>query len=319
MKPAPDSPVRRIPGQKDRRKMDNTIRKNGDYVIRATAAGGFIRAFAVTARGTAEEARRRHGLSPVATAALGRVMDAALMMGYDLKNENDLLTLQFACDGPIGGITVTADAHGTVKGYVEEPMVLLPPNAEGKLDVGGAVGHGEVRVIKDIGLKEPYNGMVEIRTGEIGDDIAYYFAASEQIPSVVALGVLVDTGDYHVRESGGMLIQLMPDCPEDVISALEERCAALPQVTALLREGKTPEDLLEMVLGGMDLQINDKKAVRFACSCSMERIEKVVIALGRKEIEKLIAEGEDVTLTCSFCGNSYTVPLTRLRELGEGN
>ena len=213
-----------------------------DYVIRATAAAGFVRAFAVSAQGVVEEARNRHGLSPVASAALGRTMAAALMMGYDLKNENDLLTLQFACDGPIGGITVTADSRGTVKGYVNQPLVILPANAKGKLDVGGAIGNGELRVIKDIGLKEPYNGVVEIQTGEVGEDLAYYFAVSEQVPSVVALGVLVDTGDYHIREAGGIMIHLMPDCPDETAALLEEKCRALPQITALLREGKKPEE-----------------------------------------------------------------------------
>ena len=288
---------------------------NKDYVIRATAADGFVRAFAVTNAGVTEEARNRHGLSPVASAALGRTMSAALMMGYDLKNEEDLLTIQFAGDGPIGGITVTADAKGTVKGYVNQPLVLLPPNAKGKLDVGGAVGKGELRIIKDIGLKDPYNGVVEIQSGEIGEDIAYYFAVSEQVPSVVALGVLVDTGDYHVRESGGIMIHLMPGCPEETAQLLEEKCSALPSITSLLREGKTPEDILGIVLGDMRLCIHDKKPVRFYCNCSRSKIEKVVLAMGREEIRSMIRDGQPVTLKCAFCSSDYTLQIRDLQNL----
>ena len=293
------------------------MNQSNDYVIRGTAADGMVRAFAVTARGVVEEDRTRHGLSPVATAALGRTLGAALMMGYDLKGENDLLTLQFSCDGPIGGITATADSHGTAKGYVNQPLVLLPPNAQGKLDVGGAVGRGELRVIKDIGLKEPYNGMVDIQSGEIGEDLAYYFAVSEQVPSVVSLGVLVSTEDYHVREAGGFIISLMPDCPEEIITSLEERCRTLPQITSLLRAGNTPEMILSMVLGDMGYRTNDKKEVAFRCNCSRDRIEKVILAMGRAEVEELIAEGEPVTLECAFCNEKYTLSIEELKELLE--
>ncbi len=286
-----------------------------DYVIRATAADGFVRAFAVTAAGVTEEARTRHGLSPVASAALGRTMSAALMMGYDLKNKDDLLTIQFAGDGPIGGITVTADSKGTVKGYVQQPLVLLPPNAKGKLDVGGAVGHGELRIIKDIGLKEPYNGVVDIQTGEVGEDIAYYFAVSEQVPSVVALGVLVDTGDYHIRQSGGFMIHLMPGCPEETAKLLEEKCSALPSVTSLLRDGNSPEDILGIVLGDMGLFIHDKKPVKFACNCSRAKIEKVVMAMGRAEIQSMIRDGQPITLKCAFCNSTYPLQILDLQNL----
>ena len=288
-----------------------------DYLIRATAAGEFIRMFAVTSRGVTEEARKRHGLSPVASAALGRTMAAALMMGADLKNDGDLLTVQFAGDGPIGGITATADASGNVKGYVQEPMVLLPPNAQGKLDVGGAVGRGRLNVMKDIGLKEPYSGTVEIQTGEIAEDLSYYFAVSEQVPSVVSLGVLCDTGDYHIRESGGFMIQLMPFCPEEIITGLEEACRTAPSATEMLREGMTPEDIAEKLLGKWNPRILEKKDVRFHCSCSRKRVEKVLMAMGRKDLQSLIDEGQPVTLHCSFCNSDYTFSVAEMENLLE--
>ena len=234
-----------------------------DYLVRATAANDFVRAFAVTTKQVTEEARKRHGLSPVATAALGRTMAAGLMMGADMKGEKDVLTLQFMCDGPIGGITVTANSRGEVKGFVENPEVILPPNAYGKLDVGGAVGGGMLHVLRDIGLKEPYAGEVDIQSGEIAQDLTYYFAVSEQVPSVVALGVLVDREDYSVREAGGYIIQLMPDCPEEIVSELERACTAAEPVTTLLKNGGSPESLLETVLGGLSVRVTETMPVHF--------------------------------------------------------
>ncbi len=286
-----------------------------DYIIRATAADEYVRAFAVTTRGVTEEARKRHSLSPVASAALGRTMAAALMMGIDLKNDRDLLTLQFVCDGPIGGITVTANAKGEVKGYVQNPDVLLPPSAKGKLDVGRAVGNGQLRVMKDIGLKEPYAGNVDIQTGEIAEDLSYYFATSDQIPSAVALGVLVDTGDYHIRESGGFIIQLMPFCPDEIAEKLEMKCAAAPSVTTMLRNGMTPEAILQDLLGDMDLHIHEKKNVAFRCDCSRIRVEKALIAMGSGELASLVQEGKPVTLNCGFCNTDYTFSLEELQAL----
>ncbi len=286
-----------------------------DYLIRATAAQEFIRAFAVTCRGVAEDARKRHGTSPVASAALGRTMAAALMMGIDLKTDTDLMTIQYDCDGPLGGITVTADAQGHVKGYVNEPRVDLPLNEKGKLDVGGAVGKGALRVMKDIGLKDTYNGTVEIQSGEIGEDIAYYFAVSEQIPSVVSLGVLVDPSDEHILQTGGFIIQLMPDCPEDIVEALEEKCRKLPQLTGLLQQGETPESILEAVLGELDLHIHDRHPVCFQCSCSRQRVEKALIAMGEVELYSLIKEGKPVTLNCGFCNSDYTFTIDELKDL----
>ena len=277
-----------------------------DYLVRGTAAHDFVRAFAVTTTGVTEAARKAHDLSPVASAALGRTMAAALMMGADMKNDKDVLTLQFLCDGPIGGITATADSHGSVKGFVNNPAVLLPPNEFGKLDVGGAVGQGVLHVLKDIGLKEPYAGEVDIQTGEIAQDLTYYFAVSEQVPSVVALGVLMNKEDDTVLTSGGYIIQLMPDCPEEIISQLEKACVSAPPVTTMLRDGGTPESILSDLLGGLDFRVMEQMPVAFRCDCSRERVEKALIALGPKEIRSLIAEGKPVTLNCHFCNTDYT-------------
>ena len=286
-----------------------------DYLIRATAAQDYIRAFAVTCRGVTAEAQRRHHTSPVVSAALGRTMAAALMMGRDLKHENDMMTIQYDCDGPIRGMTVTADSQGHVKGYAYQPQVDLPLKARGKLDVGGAVGKGVVRVMKDIGLKDTYNGTVEIQSGEIGEDIAYYFAVSEQIPSVVSLGVLVDPSDGHILQTGGLLIQLMPDCPPEIAEDLENTCLALPQITTLLQEGNTPETILEQALGRHTLRIHDTCPVEFRCDCSRRRVEKALIAMGEVELCSLIKEGKPVTLNCGFCNTDYTFTPEELQEL----
>ncbi|MGX8728665.1 MAG: Hsp33 family molecular chaperone HslO [Lachnospiraceae bacterium] len=286
-----------------------------DYIVRGSAAGQMVRAFAATTRGTCEHARKIHGLSPVAAAALGRTMSAALMMGVMMKGEKDVLTLQFSGDGPIGGITVTAGSDGKVKGYVENPSVLLPPNAAGHFDVGGAVGKGFLHVLRDTGLKEPYAGEVEIQTGEIAQDLAYYFAVSEQVPSVVALGVLINREDGTVREAGGYIIQLMPDCPESVIAELEKRVVTMPSVTDLLRDGKMPEDMLEMILGGMDLHLYERTSASFSCNCSRERVEKVLMALGRRQLMEIVDEGKPETLHCSFCNTDYTFTVDEMRDI----
>lgn len=286
-----------------------------DYMVRATAANDFVRAFAVTSRDVTETARKKHGLSPVASAALGRTMAAALMMGADMKNDSDILTIQFLCDGPIGGITVTVDSHGDVKGFVENPSVILPPNKDGKFDVGGAVGHGVLHVLKDIGLKEPYAGEVEIQTGEIAQDLTYYFAVSEQIPSVVALGVLVNRDDYSIRESGGYIIQLMPDCPEEIVAELEKACISAPSVTTMLKNGGTPESILTDLLSPLDVRILEQMPVRFHCDCSRNRVTKALIAMGSKEIQSLIDEGKPATLNCHFCNTDYTFSVDELKDV----
>lgn len=286
-----------------------------DYLVRATAANDFVRAFGVTTAGLTEEARKRHSLSPVASAALGRAMAGALMMGADMKNDGDILTLQFLCEGPIGGITVTADSRGSVKGFVENSSVMLPPNRYGKLDVGGAVGGGRLRVLKDIGLKEPYTGEVAIQNGEIAQDLTYYFAVSEQVPSVVALGVLVNTDDGSIREAGGYIIQLMPDCPEEIISGLEKACMTADPVTTLLANGGTPESILEGLLGDLDMHFTEKRPVHFHCDCSRDRVTKALIAMGTKELRSMIADGKPVTLNCHFCNTDYEFTIEELLDV----
>ena len=286
-----------------------------DYLVRGTAANDFVRAFAVTTRGVTEKALERHNLSPVASAALGRTLAAALMMGADMKNEKDVLTIQFLCDGPIGGITATSNSRGEVKGFVENPSVILPPNEFGKLDVGGAVGKGTLHILKDIGLKEPYAGEVDIRNGEIAEDLTYYFAVSEQVPSVVSLGVLTDRDDYHILCSGGYIIQLMPDCPEEIISDLERACISAPPVTTMLRDGGTPESILNSLLGPMNFRVMETMPVAFRCDCSRQRVEKALIAMGRGEIRSLIAEGKPVTLNCHFCNTDYTFTTEELIDV----
>lgn len=285
-----------------------------DYIVRATAADAQIRAFAATTRETTEEARRRHNTSPVATAALGRLMTAGGMMGSMLKGENDLLTLQISGDGPIGGITVTADAGANVKGYVLRPDVMLPPNGVGKLDVGGSVGNGILRVIKDMGLKEPYVGQTVLQTGEIAEDLTYYFATSEQVPSSVGLGVLMNK-DNTVRQAGGFIIQLMPFAEDRVLSRLEENLVQIKSVTSMLDAGDSPEKILERLLGNLDLEIQDKIPMRFYCNCDRHRVEKAIISIGEKEIKDMIAEGRPITVNCHFCNEDYTFSVEELKHI----
>ena len=285
-----------------------------DYMIRATAAEGQIRAFAATTRDMVEKAKNAHNTSPVATAALGRLMTAAAMMGADLKGEKELLTLRIEGSGPLGGLLVTANGHGDVKGYAFNPDVMLPPNAQGKLDVGGSLDLGVLSVIKDIGLKEPYVGQTQLITGEIAEDLTYYFATSEQVPSSVALGVLMNK-DNTVRQAGGFIIQLMPFCDEKVIEKLEQRLAEVNSVTAFLDEGLTPEQILEKLLGDMDLVINDTVPTQFYCNCSRERVSKALIAVGRKELNEMIQEAKPVELKCHFCNSAYEFSTEDLKEL----
>ena len=285
-----------------------------DYIVRATAANASIRAFAVTGRELVETARKAHDTSPVVTAALGRLMMGGVMMGAMLKGENDLLTLQVSGDGPIKGMTVTADAKGNVKGYAIEPQVMLPPNAAGKLDVGGAVGSGVLRVIKDMGLKEPYVGQTVLQTGEIAEDLTYYFATSEQVPSCVGLGVLMEK-DNTVKQAGGFVIQLMPFTEDEVISKLEENIKKFPSVTSVLDEGKTAEEMLEILLDGLDMEITDTMPAQFYCNCDKKRVEKAIISIGKKDIEEMIAENKDIEVNCHFCNTSYTFSVEELKEM----
>lgn len=284
-----------------------------DYIVRATAANNQIRAFAATTKQVVETAREHHGTSPVATAALGRLLTAGAMMGSMMKNDTDMLTLQIRGDGPIQGITVTADSHANVKGYVGNPDVMLPPK-NGKLDVGGAVGIGLLQVIKDMGLKEPYSGQTILVTSEIAEDLTYYFANSEQVPSSVGLGVLMEK-DNTVRCAGGFIIQLMPFAEEKTISQLEENLKNVTSVTALLDKGNTPEQLLEELLGNLGLEITDTISTQFFCNCSKERVEQAVVSIGRKDIQEMIDEGEDIEVKCHFCNTAYRYTIDELKEI----
>lgn len=285
-----------------------------DYIIRATAANHQVRLFAATTKELVEEARSRHNTSPVATAALGRLLTAGAMMGAMQKGENDRLTLQIKCSGPIKGLTVTADAKANVKGYVENPDVMLPPSKAGKLDVGGALDMGVLTVIKDMGMKEPYSGQTHLVSGEIAEDLTYYFATSEQVNSSVALGVLM-AKDNTVRQAGGFILQLMPFAEEEVIAKLEENLNKLPSVTEMLDEGLTPEMIADKVLDGLSHEVLDKSDTKFYCDCSREKVEKVVISIGKKEIQSLIDDDKPAEVHCHFCNTDYTFTKEELEAL----
>ena len=286
-----------------------------DYMIRATAANAQIRAFAVTSRDLVEYAREAHDLSPIASAALGRTMSAALMMADMLKGPQDLLTIKIDADGPIGGILVTADNQGGVKGYVENPNVDLPSVRAGHLNVGGAVGHGTLTVIRDLGLKDPYVGQTAIQTGEIAEDITYYFAVSEQIPSSVGLGVLVNRQEKKILQAGGFIVQLMPFAEEETISRLEKNLQRIDSVTKMLSAGDTPEQMLEKVLAGLDPVVTQKDPVRFHCNCGREKYERALVLLGRDEVQKIVDDGEPVEIKCQFCGKKYRFSQEELKAV----
>lgn len=286
-----------------------------DRIIRATAADAQIRAFAAVTRDTVEEARTRHNLSPVASAAVGRLLTAGAMMGVMLKGDKDILTLALMGDGPIGKVVVTADSKGCVKGYADHPDVMLPPNSIGKLDVGGAVGQGYLQVIKDMGLKEPYAGQVLLQTGEIAEDLTYYFVTSEQIPSSVGLGVLMNKENGTVKQAGGFIIQLMPFASDEVLEKLEQNLLKLNSVTKMLDEGNTPEEILSQILDGFDIEINDEVPVRFECNCSKKRVEKALISVGKDEIKSMIADGKPISVNCHFCNTNYEFSIDELKGL----
>lgn len=285
-----------------------------DVIIRATAANAQVRAFAATTRELVEFARCAHNTSPVVTAGLGRLLTAGAMMGSMLKGEKDVLTLQMKGDGPVKGYTVTADSSANVKGYALVPDVYLPPNAAGKLDVGGSIGYGTLSVIKDMGLKEPYVGQTVLQTGEVGDDLTYYFATSEQIPSSVGLGVLMNKNNT-VKCAGGFIVQLMPFAEEEVVAKLEENLSNITSVTQILEQGHSPQEMLGMLLDGLDMQIVDEIPTAFVCNCDKHRIEKAIISIGEKEIKEMIEEGETIEVNCHFCNSKYAFTVDELKAL----
>jgi molecular chaperone Hsp33 len=286
-----------------------------DYIVSATAADGLVRAVAAVTTNMVREAKTIHNLSAVASTALGRTLTAAALMSKSLKGEKNTLTIQIKGNGPLGGIIVVSDAKANVRGYVNNPDLPTELNSEGKLDVSGAVGkEGYVNVIKDLGLKEPYIGYVRLVSGEIAEDMAQYFYDSEQIPSVVSLGVYLDK-DESIIDAGGFIIQLMPGATEDIITELENKISTLPPVTILLSEGKNPEYVLETVLGGMNLKIAEKSPCGYLCNCSRDRMESNLISLGEEEILDIIEEQHEAELHCHFCNRKYHFTEENLRSL----
>lgn len=285
-----------------------------DYIVRATAANSQIRAFAIQSKNLVEKARQVHHTSPVATAALGRLLSGAAMMGSMMKGENDILTLQMKGDGPIQGITVTADSHANVKGYVGNPNVIIGPNYAGKLDVGAAIGYGTLSVSRDLGLKEPYNSQIPLTTSEVAEDLTYYFAKSEQVPSAVGLGVLMSK-ENTVEQAGGFIIQLMPFAEESVIDILEKKVEEITSVTTLLEEGYTPEMLLEKLLGDFGLEILDTLPSQFSCNCSKDKVLKALISIGKKELREMITEGKSIEVHCHFCNTNYEISVEEMKQL----
>ena len=285
-----------------------------DYIVRATAAGQQLRAFAITSRNITEKARSIHNTSPVATAALGRLLTAASMMGSMMKGEKDVLTLQIECGGPIGGLMVTSGSDGNVKGYVNNPGILLPPNPQGKLDVAGALGPGFLNVIRDTGLKEPYNGQTHLVSGEIAEDLTYYYATSEQVPSSVGLGVLMDK-DNTVKQAGGFIIQVMPDADDEVIDRLEKSINSITSVTDMLENGMGPEDILEYIIKDGSVEILEKIPVQYYCNCSKDRVSRVISSLGRSGLQEMIEEGSPVEVNCHFCNSHYVFDMEDLKKL----
>lgn len=283
-----------------------------DYIVRATAANHQLRIFAVTSRDLVEEMRKIHNTSPVATAAAGRLLTAASMMGSMMKGEKDILTLQIQCGGPIGGITVTSDSKANVKGYVQNPNVLIRANKKGKLDVAGAIGPGFLNVIRDIGMKEPYNGQTHLVSGEIAEDLTYYYATSEQVPSSVGLGVLLDK-ENHVRQAGGFIIQVMPFAEDSVIDKVEASLAHIHSVTDLLEQGMSPEDMIRHLMGDLDVEILDHISTQYACDCSKERVSRAVASVGKSDLQEMIRDGETIEVNCHFCGSHYYFTTEELR------
>ncbi len=287
-------------------------------LYRAISADGSAFAAVLDAKDIVSEIEKIHKTSAVVTAALGRLSVGASLMGYMLKGDEDSITLRIDADGPTGQLVAVADSRGNVKSCVNNPVVELPLNSVGKLDVSGAVGkNGTLSVVKDMGLREPYVGVIPLVSGEIAEDIASYYATSEQIPTVCALGVLV-APDLSVKSAGGFLVQLLPFADEKCIDTIEKNVAAMRPVSALLDEGVTPEEIANMLLAGLDPNELDTASPAYKCDCSRERTEKVLISIGRKELLSIAAEGKDTEVSCHFCGRNYVFTPQEISRLAEG-
>ncbi|WP_031515035.1 Hsp33 family molecular chaperone HslO [Desulfofalx alkaliphila] len=284
-----------------------------DYLVRAVAEDGQFKVQCCVTTNLVEEARKRHNMWPIPTAALGRTMTAALLLGANMKGE-DIITIRVLGDGPLGAVVVTADAHGNVRGYVQNPQVHLPTVRLGKLAVGPAVGKGSLHITRDLGLKEPFTGTVELISGEIGEDLAHYLTYSEQTPSAVALGVLVDT-DNSVRAAGGIIVQLFPGADEEVLSTLERNLSTLPPVSSLVDRGAKPETIIHMLCKGLPIKILDKNEVQFSCPCNRERLESLLVSLGPEEISQMIKEQKGAEVQCHFCAEKYKFNADDLKRL----
>ncbi len=286
-----------------------------DYMVRATAGNAQIRAFAATTKDLAEYGRKAHNLSPIAAAALGRLMTGTVMMGTMMDNDDDLITVKMDGDGPLKGVLATADRHGNVKGYAVNPYVIMEPNSSGHLNVGGGIGEGTLTVIRDMGLKEPYVGQVPLYSGEVAEDLTYYFTKSEQTPSSVGLGVLVERENLSVIAAGGFIIQLLPFADEQTITHLEFNLQKFSSVTDILKAGKTPEELLEILLEGFDIEFTDKVDLNFYCNCDKDRVERALMLIGKKDIQEMIDDGKDIEICCHFCGKAYNFSVDELKAI----
>lgn len=287
---------------------------NKDYIVRASLANDSVRAFAISSTHLVAEARARHKTLPVVTAALGRLLSAGAIMGSMMKGDKDIVTISLKGDGPAGYITVTADSHGHVKGFPGNPNVDIPRKYVRKLDVGAAVGRGLLTVSYDFGLKEPYSGQVEIQTGEIAEDLAYYFTVSEQLPSAVGLGIMVDT-DSSVKHAGGFIVQLLPDAPEDVIELLEKKLANLEPVTTMMEQGMAPEDMLLHIFEGVDIEFTERHDVEFYCDCSKEKVKRALDAISDKDLQDIVNDGEDIEVKCYFCNTAYKFSIADIKDI----
>lgn len=287
---------------------------NKDYIVRSSLANDSVRAFAISSTHLVAEARERHRTLPVVTAALGRLLSAGAIMGSMMKGDQDIVTISLKGDGPAGYITVTADSHGHVKGFPGNPNVDIPRKYAGKLDVGTAVGRGLLTVSYDLGLKEPYSGQVEIQTGEVAEDLAYYFTVSEQLPSAVGLGVMVDT-DSSVKHAGGFIVQLLPDAPEDVIELLEKKLANLEPVTTMMEQGMTPEEMLLHIFEGVDIEFTERHDVKFYCDCSKEKVKRALAAISDKDLQDIVNDDEDIEVKCYFCNTAYKFSIADIKDI----